>query len=100
MAKDSISTGRKIDYSAIHVEDAKLNGRISNNVALAQSKRGMYEKARLEYTKALQIKQGTLEALHKSSSSGKKNDVDNENLVSDIASLHVPQYWFAENELW
>ena len=55
-------------------------------MASAQSKRGMYEKARVEYTKALQIKQGTLKALHKSSSSGNKKDVDDENRVSDIAS--------------
>ncbi len=71
----------------IHVEDAKLHGRISNNMASAQSKRGLYEEARSEYTKALQIKQSTLEALHKAGSSinGPRRDVD-KHLVSDIAS--------------
>ena len=66
-----------------HIEDAKLNGRISNNMASAQSKRGMYDEARSEYTKALQIKQCTLETLH--STGGGKNVMD-KNLISDIAS--------------
>ena len=71
----------------VHMEDSKLNGRISNNMASALSKQGKYEEARSEYTKALQIKQGSLEALHKSTSSnGVKKDADDKNLVSDIAS--------------
>ncbi len=69
--------------SESHIEDSKLNGRISNNMASAQSKRGMYDEARSEYTKALQIKQGTLETLH--STGGGKNDMDKK-LISDIAS--------------
>jgi tetratricopeptide (TPR) repeat protein len=75
------------ERTEIQVEDAKLNGRISNNMASSQSKRGLYDEARSEYTKALQIKQGTLEALHKAGSSGNgtKKDVDKK-LVSDIAS--------------
>lgn len=75
------------ERTEIHIEDAKLNGRISNNLASAQSKRGLYDEARSEYTKALQIKQSTLEALHNAGSSdnGAKKDIDN-NLVSDIAS--------------
>lgn len=70
----------------IHIEDAKLNGRISNNMASALSKRGLYDEARSEYTKALQIKQGTLQMIHKASSSGNaKMDIDKD-LIADIAS--------------
>jgi tetratricopeptide (TPR) repeat protein len=84
-AKDIISEERT-RHSESHIEDAKLNGRISNNMASAQSKRGMYDEARSEYTKALQIKQGTLETLHNTSNGGGgKNDMD-KNLISDIAS--------------
>jgi tetratricopeptide (TPR) repeat protein len=81
-AKGIISDERT-RHSESHIEDAKLNGRISNNMASAQSKRGMYDEARSEYTKALQIKQGTLETLH--NAGGGKNDMD-KNLISDIAS--------------
>ena len=81
-AKHIMSAERK-RYSVLHVEDAKLNGRISNNLASAQSKRGMYDEARMEYTRALQMKQGTLEGLHKHAN---KKDVDDKNLVADIAS--------------
>lgn len=85
-AKDIIAAEKK-DYSNLHVEDVKLDGRISNNMASAQSRRGMYDEARSEYTKALQIKQGTLEALHKNSSNlGGVKEVDDKNLVADIAS--------------
>ena len=70
------------------MEDAKLNGRGRNNMASALSKRHLYEEARAEYTKALQIKQSTLEALHKTKR--QKGDsvkgIDDKNLVSDIAS--------------
>jgi len=83
-AKD-ITSEEKKEHNNIYFEDAKLNGRISNNIASAQSKQKMYEEARSEYTKALQIKQGTLEALHKSNTN-KKGEVDDSNLVSDIAS--------------
>jgi len=71
----------------IHIDDAKLNGRISNNMASALSKRGLYDEARSEYTKALQIKQGTLQMIHKASSSDNyaKIDIDKD-LIADIAS--------------
>jgi len=70
------------------MEDAKLNGRVRNNMASALSKRQLYEEARAEYTKALQIKQSTLEALHKTTrqKGDSVKDMDDKNLVSDIAS--------------
>jgi len=70
------------------MEDAKLNGRVRNNMASALSKRKLYEEARAEYTKALQIKQSTLEALHKTTRQKGESvkDMDDKNLVSDIAS--------------
>jgi len=70
------------------MEDAKLNGRVKNNMASALSKRQLYEEARVEYTKALQIKQSTLEALHKTTrqKGDSVKDIDDKNLVSDIAS--------------
>lgn len=78
----------------LQLEDAKLHGRISNNSACAQTKRKMYEEARTEYTKALQIKQKTLEKMHELSST--LNDVSNStpqsmemedvDLISNIAS--------------
>ena len=86
-ATDLISKEKLEHNNNVHMEDSKLNGRISNNMASALSKQGKYEEARSEYTKALQIKQGSLEALHKSTSSnGVKKDADDKNLVSDIAS--------------
>lgn len=71
----------------VHIEDAKLNGRISNNMASALSKRGLYDEARSEYTKALQIKQGTLQMIHAAGSSGNyaKINIDKD-LIADIAS--------------
>ena len=70
------------------MEDAKLNGRVKNNMASALSKRLRYEEARAEYTRALQIKQSTLEALHKSARQKGESakDTDDKNFVSDIAS--------------
>ena len=72
------------------MEDVKLNGRISNNMASALSKQGKYEEARSEYTKALYIKQSALEAFHKTQHSttlgpAKKDSYD-KNLVADVAS--------------
>jgi len=89
-AKDIIAQ-EKAECSVIHVEDAKLNGRISNNMASAKSKLGMFEESRAEYTKALHIKQSTLEAFQKSnnnssSSNGSKRDAMENNLISDVAS--------------
>ena len=73
---------------SLEMEDAKLNGRVKNNMASALSKRQLYEEARAEYTKALQIKQSTLEALHKTmrQKGDSAKDMDDKNLVSDIAS--------------
>lgn len=70
------------------MEDAKLNGRVKNNMASALSKRRRYEESRAEYTRALQIKQSTLETLHKSARKKGESakDMDDKNLVSDIAS--------------
>lgn len=91
--RDAMAVERR-EYNDIYFEDAKLHGRISNNAASARSKRAMYEEARSEYTRALQIKQGTLEALHKrsgadgsgSGSGSGSGEVDDSDLVSDIAS--------------
>ena len=74
------------------LEDAKLNGRISNNFACSLTKRKLHEEARAEYTKALQIKQKTLEKLHELSSelenepSNSVGEMEDDDLVSDIAS--------------
>ncbi|KAL7521701.1 hypothetical protein ACHAWX_006376 [Stephanocyclus meneghinianus] len=79
------------------LEDAKLNGRISNNMACAQTKRRMYEEARVGYTKALQIKQKTLEGVHdmlsalgngssKATATPHPKEVKDDDLVSDIAT--------------
>jgi tetratricopeptide (TPR) repeat protein len=75
-------------HESLMLEDAKLNGRIKNNMASALSKRQMFEEARVEYTKALQIKQNTLEALHKTTRENGESVkvVDDKHLVSDIAS--------------
>jgi tetratricopeptide (TPR) repeat protein len=56
-------------------------------MASALSKRGLYDEARSEYTKALQIKQGTLQMIHNASSSDNyaKIDIDKD-LIADIAS--------------
>jgi tetratricopeptide (TPR) repeat protein len=74
------------------LEDAKLDGRISNNLACAQTKRKMYDEARAEYTKALQIKQKTLDKVHELSSAlengsaPQSQSIKDDDLVSDIAS--------------
>ena len=78
----------------LQLEDAKLHGRISNNFACAQTKRKMYEEARTEYTKALQIKQKTLENMQEltstlndtSNSAPQSMELDDVDLISDIAS--------------
>jgi len=85
-AKDLVSQ-EKIDLNDVYVEDAKLNGRISNNMASSLSKQGKYEEARSEYAKALHIKQSSLEVLHKSSSlNGTKKEMIDKTWVADIAS--------------
>jgi len=85
-AKDLVSQ-EKLDLNDVYVEDAKLNGRISNNMASSLSKQGKYEEARSEYAKALHIKQSSLEVLHKSSNlSVTKKDMVDKTWVADIAS--------------
>ncbi|KAL9190851.1 hypothetical protein ACHAXT_000557 [Thalassiosira profunda] len=89
-AKDIIAS-EEAEHTDVHVEDAKLHGRISNNLAAAKSKRNLHDEARREYTKALQIKQVALEKLHKSKggaadNDGTKKETNEKNLVADIAS--------------
>lgn len=69
-------------------EDDMLQGRISNNLACALSKRGLLDEARSEYTRALQVKQGILEMWHKrSKQSATSIEEDGDMpLVSDITS--------------
>lgn len=99
-SRDDIQSlvGKNMKQRIILLEDVKLNGRISNNLASAQSKRQMYEEARAEYTKALQIKQKTLEAVHEvashdnetgsSNSAESSKEMKDDELVSDIASTY------------
>ncbi|KAL7548167.1 hypothetical protein ACHAWF_011462, partial [Thalassiosira exigua] len=84
-ARDIIHQERE-EFSSVHVEDAKLHGRIANNAAAARSALGMRDEARSEYTRALQIKQGTLEALHRSSNGKDGKAADDDDLVADVAS--------------
>lgn len=91
-----VLAGKPQEERNMLLEDSQLNGRLSNNAACAMTKRKMYEEARAEYTKALQIKQKTLEKVH-ALSAALGNDTSNANapqsqemkdddLVSDIAS--------------
>ena len=96
MSEEDIHASSLVDKSLeekkLLLEDAKLSGHISNNFACSLTKRKLHEEARAEYTKALQIKQKTLDKLQELSSNSENEssnsveEMEDEDLISDVAS--------------